>query len=202
MYCPRCGSQNTDATKFCRQCGLPLAQVSDYVAAGGTGALARPTGPPSLPETSEMLALKQQRILTILGVCIAPVVFAILADEVFRVGDIAGLPFLLVPIGIVWARFRYKMQLRRMQERQLQEYYAQQHQSMPQQAMPQQGPTPKLIIQPQTDPSQLAQLAQLAQSAQSAQSAQMDAPRTNPLPEASPGSVVEDETRKFPEQRG
>jgi hypothetical protein len=196
MYCPRCGSQNTDATKFCRQCGLPLAQVSDYVAAGGTGALARPTGPPSLPETSEMLALKQQRILTILGVCIAPVVFAILADEVFRVGDIAGLPFLLVPLGIVWARFRYKMQLRQMQERQLQEYYAQQHQSIPQQAIPQQAPTPKLIIQPQTDPSQLAQ------SAQSAESAQTDAPRTNPLPEASPGSVVEDETRKFPEQRG
>jgi hypothetical protein len=54
-----------------------------------------------------MLALKQQRTLTILGVCIAPIVFAILADEVFRVGDIAGLPFLLVPLGIVWARFRY-----------------------------------------------------------------------------------------------
>ena len=202
MYCPRCGSQDTDATKFCRQCGLPLAQVSDYVAVGGTGALARPSPPPPLPETSEMLALKQKRTLTILSVCIAPIVFAILADEVFRVGDIAGLPFLLVPLGIVWARFRYKMQLRQMQERQLQEYYAQQHQPAPQQAMPQQAPTPKLIIQTQTDPSQLAQLAQLAQSAQSAQSAQTDAPRTNPLPEASPGSVVEDETRKFPEQRG
>jgi len=173
---------------------LPLTQVGDYVATGGTGTLAQP--PPPLPETSEMLALKQQRILTVLGVCIAPVIFAILADEVFRVGDIAGLPFLLVPLGIVWARFRYKMQLRQMQERQLQEYYAQQHQSIPQQAIPQQAPTPKLIIQPQTDPSQLAQ------SAQSAESAQTDAPRTNPLPEASPGSVVEDETRKFPEQRG
>jgi hypothetical protein len=187
MFCPRCGSQNTDATKYCRQCGLPLAQVSDYVAAGGTGAIARPPAPP-LPETSEMLALKQQRILTILGVCIAPIVFAILADEVFKFGDLAGIPFLLVPIGIVWARFRYKMQLRRLQERQLQEYYAQPHQPMPQQA-----PTPKLIIQPQTDPSQVAQAAQVAQ---------VDAPKTNPLPEQSPGSVVEDETRKFPEQRG
>ena len=187
MYCPRCGSQNTDATKFCRQCGLPLAQVCDYVATGGTGALARPTAPPPLPETSEMLALKQQRTLTILGVCIAPIVFAILADEVFRVGDIAGLPFLLVPLGIVWARFRYKMQLQRMQERHLHEYYAQQHQPAPQPA-----PTPKLIIQPPTDPSQLGQLAQ---------SAHVDAPRTNPLPEASPGSVVEEETRKFPEKR-
>ena len=106
MYCPRCGSQDADATKFCRQCGLPLAQVSDYVATGGTGAIARPAAPPPLPETSEMLALKQQRILTIMGVCIAPIVLAILADEAFRVGDLAGLPFLLVPIGIVWARFR------------------------------------------------------------------------------------------------
>jgi hypothetical protein len=198
MYCPRCGSQNTDATKFCRQCGLPLAQVSDYVAAGGTGAIVRPPAPPPpLPETSEMLALKQQKTLTILGVCIAPVVFAILANEVFKFGDISGIPFFLVPIGIVWARFRYKMQLRRLQERQLQEYYAQYHQPMPQQA-----PTPKLILQPQTDPSQLAQSAQSAQLAQSAQSAQVDAPKTNPLPDPSPGSVVEDETRKFPEQHG
>ena len=189
MYCLRCGSQNTDATKFCRQCGLPLAQVSDYVAAGGTGAIARPPAPPPLPETSEMLALKQQRTLTILGVCIAPVVFAIFTNEVLKFGDLAGIPFLLVPIGIVWARFRYKMQLRRLQERQLQEYFAQQYQPAQQQAM-----TPKLIIQPQTDPSQSAQ------SAQSAQLAQVDAPKTNPLPEQSPGSVVEDETRKFLER--
>ncbi|HMB26879.1 MAG TPA: zinc ribbon domain-containing protein [Blastocatellia bacterium] len=191
MFCPRCGSQNTDATKYCRQCGLPLAQVSDYVAAGGTGAIHRPPAAPPLPETSEMLALRQQRILTILGVCIAPVVFAILANEVFKFGDISGIPFLLVPIGIVWARFRYKMQLRRLQERQFQEYYAQHHQPMPQQA-----PTPKLIIQPQTDPSQVGQVGQVAQLAQ------VDAPKTNPLPDPSPGSVVEDETRKFPEQHG
>lgn len=188
MYCPRCGSQNTDATKFCRQCGLPLAQVMDYVAAGGTGALAQASAPqpaPLLPETSEMLALKQQRALTILGVCISPIVLAILANEVLGMGDISGIPFLLVPIGIVWARFRYKMQLRRMQERQLQEYYANQqyHQQMPQQA-----PTPKLILQPPSDQQQLAQLAQV------------DAPRTNPLAEPSHGSVVEDETRKFSER--
>jgi uncharacterized membrane protein YvbJ len=113
MYCPRCGSQNTDATKFCRQCGLPLTQVMDYVAAGGTGALAHPPSPPPLPETSEMLALKQKRILTILSVCIAPVVFAIIA-EALKVGDIAGIPFLLVPVGIVWAAFHYRMQLRRL----------------------------------------------------------------------------------------
>jgi hypothetical protein len=184
MYCPRCGSQNTDATKFCRQCGLPLAQVMDYVAAGGTGALAQAPSPqpaPTLPETSEMLSLKQKKILTILGVCIAPIIFGIIGSEMLGLGDIAGIPFLLVPLGIVWAAFHYKTQLRRLQERQLQEYYA--HQQYQQQA-PQQAPTPKLILQPPSDQPQLAQL---------------NAPRTNPLAEPSRGSVVEDETRKFPE---
>jgi hypothetical protein len=202
MYCPRCGSQNTDTTKFCRQCGLPLAQVMDYVSTGGTGALAKPPyspPPPPLIETSEMLALKHKRVLMTLSVCIAPVIFAILSDEVFKASDIAGIPFLLIPIGIVWVRFHYRMQLRRLQERQLQEYYAHQQyqqsmpqqampqQAMPQQAMPQQAPAPKLIIQM---PSNQAPVGQ----------PQFDAPRTNPLAEPSHGSVIEDETRKFPER--
>jgi hypothetical protein len=170
---------------------LPLAQVSDYVAAGGTGALARPPyepPPPPLIETSEMLALKHKRTLMTLSVCIAPVIFAILADEVFKMGDIAGIPFLLIPIGIVWARFHYRLQLRRLQERQLQEFYA--HQQY--QQAPQQTPGPKLIIQApsnQTAPGQTPY-----------GQPQLNAPRTNPLDEPSRGSVVEDETRKFQER--
>lgn len=200
MFCPRCGSQNTDATKFCRQCGLPLAQVMDYVATGGTGALARAPAPPPLPpppmlETAEMLALKHKRVLTILSICIAPVILAIFADSVFGLGDLAGIPFLLIPVGIVWAKFRYRMELRRLQERQLQDYYNYQqsmHQQTmpqpvtPQPAMPQQGPAPKLIIQAPSNPAPIGQ-------------PQSDAPRTNPLAEPSRGSVIEDETRRLPE---
>jgi hypothetical protein len=187
MYCPRCGSQNTDATRFCRQCGLALAQVMDYVSTGGTGALAQPPyqppPPPPLIETSEMLALKHKRTLMILSICIAPIIFAIIADAL-NIDDIAGIPFILIPIGIVWAKFRYKMQLRRLQERQLQEFYERQQ---PQQPMPQQATGPKLIIQA---PSTQVPLGQ----------PQIDAPRTNPLAEPSRGSVIEDETRKFPER--
>ena len=198
MYCPRCGSQNTDTTKFCRQCGLSLVQVMDYVAAGGTGALTRPPyqppPPPPLIETSEMLALKNKKTLTILSICIAPIIFAILSDELFHSSTLVPMPFMLIPIGIVWAKFRYRMQLRRLQERQLQEYYAHQQyqQSMPQQAMPQQAPAPKLVIQTPSGqaPSNQAPFGQ----------PQLDAPRTNPLGEPSHGSVVEDETRKFSER--
>src|SRR5262249_58194537 len=127
-----CGTQTTETTKYCRQCGLPLAQVTGYVATGGTGSLTQTPGysapPPfQFTETSEMLALKQKKIMTILSISIAPVLFAIIASEMFKVGDLAGIPFLLVPLGVAWAVFRYKTQLRQLQERQLQQYYAQHH---------------------------------------------------------------------------
>jgi hypothetical protein len=139
-----------------------------------------------------MLALRHKRILTILSVCISPIILAIFLSDIPWIDDFAGIPFLLVPIGIAWAMFRFKMRLRQLQERQLREYYANQQ--------PQQATGPKLVIQapsvqPPSGQPELAQLTQLTQLAQ------LDAPRTNPLAEPSHGSVIEDETRKFPEPR-
>lgn len=192
MFCPRCGMQNTETTKYCRQCGLALQQITGYLATGGTGSLTPPVNvapppPPQFPETSEMLALRQKRTMTILGVCIAPIILAIISDSFFRVGDLEGIPFLLVPLGIMWASFRYKTQLRRLQEQQIQQYY--ERQQYYQQAPPQ-APTPKLIFQSPVGPSGQAPVEQ----------PQLNAPRTNPLTEVSRGSVIEDETRKLPEQ--
>lgn len=180
MYCPRCGSQNTETTKYCRQCGLPLQQISGYVATGGTGALAQPpaySAPPPvhLAETAEMQALKQKRIMTILSVCIAPIIFAVISKNVLHLDELVAIPFLLVPLGIMWASFRYKTQLRRLQERQMREHYAQRQYEQP---------APQPPFQSQACQSQL------------------NAPGTNPLAEISQGSIVEDETRKLPEQRG
>jgi Ca2+/Na+ antiporter len=139
-------------------------------------------------ETAEMQALKHKRTLMVLSVCIAPIILSIFLNNIPWIDEFTGVLFLLVPIGIVWARLRYKMELRQLQERQLQEYYAHQQyqQSMPQQAMPQQATGPKLIIQAPSNQGPLVQ-------------PQSDAPRTNPLAEPSHGSVIEDETRKFPE---
>lgn len=188
MFCPRCGTQNPETTKFCRQCGLGLASLTGYVATGGTGAL---TGPPSsmsgpmaappvpiqLPETSEMLALKQKRAMTILACAILPVVLTIIGEEAFNVGDILAATFLLIPLGITWAIYHYKTQLRRLQEEQMRQYYA---------GAPQSGYAPPM-------PAFQAPPAQ----------PQLAPPPTNRFHVAAPGqgSVIEDETRKLPIER-
>ena len=171
-----------------------MAQISGYVATGGTGALTPPpsySAPPPPPfqftETAEMLALKQRKILTILSVAIAPVIFAIIGGGMLNLEEIAAIPFMLVPIGIAWAVFRYRTQLRQLQESQVQQYYAQ-HQL---QYTAQQASGPQFnsqFIQPQAAQPQAVQ-------------SQLNAPRTNPLDQPARGSIVEDETRKFPEQR-
>jgi zinc ribbon protein len=180
MFCPRCGSQNAETIKFCRQCGLPLQQISSFVASGATGALQHPPAQPaqaSMPllESSEMLALKQKRIMTILAICIAPVMIAILGQEFFKLGDISGIPFLLVPIGIMWAVFRFKLKIRQLEEEQLK-----QRQAIQQAIYPQSTPQSTFASQPQQ--------------------AHLPSPETNPLDAANtvPSSVVEDETRKLP----
>lgn len=186
MYCPRCGAQNLDTTKFCRQCGLSLQQVVSYVATGGTGSLTTPppvatyNAPPPVPlqlpnlESSDILALRQKRILTILSICIFPIFIAILANSIPGVDDLAGLPFLFVPIGITWAMYHFKIKIRKLEEEKLQQLYAQFQQ-----------PGAPTTGQPMF-------------SAQSAP--QLPSQITNPLSVANPaqGSVIEDETRKFP----
>lgn len=172
MYCPRCGTANTETIKFCRQCGLPIAQVSGFVASGGTGALVSPptmqspSMPVQLAETSEMLALKQKRIMTIMAMIFLPIILAIIGEELFNAGEVFAATFLLIPLGITWAIYHYKTQLRRLQEQQIQQHFVAQQPVYHPPAKP--APIPQPMFQGQLSP-----------------------PPTNPL------SVVEDETRRF-----
>ncbi|MDX2034301.1 MAG: zinc ribbon domain-containing protein [Blastocatellia bacterium] len=184
MFCPRCGTQNPEATKFCRQCGLGLASLTGYVATGGTGALtvpppAAPPVPVQLPETSEMIALRQKRALTILASIFLPMICTILAEETANQGDVFSVSFLLIPFGITWAIYQYKAQLRRLQEEQLRQYYG----GAPQAAYPPPVPAPAF----QAPPAQ----------------PQLAPPPTNRFNVAAPGrgSVIEDETRQLPIER-
>ena len=188
MYCPRCGTANTETIKFCRQCGLPIAQVGSFVASAGTGALVsppqmntiqqQPPVPIQLAETSEMLALKQKRILTIMAMILFPPLLAIVGEEIANAGEIFAATFLLIPLGVTWAIYHYKTQLRRLQEKQIQQHFApnQPVYQQPTQSVGQSASVPKPLFQGQLSP-----------------------PPTNPLNVANPipSSVVEDETQRF-----
>jgi hypothetical protein len=160
-----------------------MAQVSGFVASGGTGALISPPPvqtpniPIQLAETSEMLALKQKRILTILAMILLPIVATIIGEEAFNAGEGFAVMFLLIPLGVTWAFYHYKTQLRRLQEKQIQQHFASQQ---PMYHQPGQGFQPSPIPQPMFQ-------------------GQLTPPPTNPLNVANPtpSSVVEDETRRF-----
>lgn len=188
MYCPRCGSPNTDTTKFCRQCGLGLTQVTGYVASGGTAQL--PTSPaqnPSNPlaKATDGMTPKQKMILTILLLVFSPAIFGTLGG-VTGLGELggalAGISAVLMPIGIVFTVMRYKAQQRRLQEAQQQMYP-----QMPMQTMMPPYPQPHGLPQPGQQPVQYTTHQPTYQTAP---------PPTNPI--KPPSSVTEDETRRLP----
>lgn len=192
MYCPRCGSANTETIKFCRQCGFSLAHISGLVTgSGNTGQLPpspmqpsmqspmQPIAPIPLGETSAMLALRQKRILTILAMLLLPIMAAIIAEEAFNAGEVMAVFFLLIPLGVTWAIYHYKTEMRRLQEQQLQQHYA-----------------PPASLYPQV--GQVGQAAQGFPAAYQAP-AQLSPPTTNPL--GVQASVIEDETQKLPHKR-
>lgn len=204
MFCPRCGSQNTDTTKFCRQCGLAMTQVTGYVASGGTGSLVPPPAmhapaPPvqasrnPISKLTEGMTPKQKKVLAILGFVFLPGFFAV-ADIEFMV-PIAGVFMIL---GIVWASIYFKNQERRLQN---QQFWQQQQELMQQMQTPgQPGSLPypaQRPIQQSVQPTQYQQpVYQPPRAPQAPQAPQVQSPPpTNPL--RGPGSVVEDETRRL-----
>lgn len=162
MFCPRCGSQNTDTTKFCRQCGLPMTQVTGYVSTGGTSQLV-PQGGRSNPleKVTAGLNPKQKMVLKILLFVFSPAILAAMGLE--NLAPIAGV---LMIIGIVWSVFSYKAEVNRG--------YA---------------PPPPLPPQAEYLPPLPPQAYQEAP------------PPTNRFAGQPQPSVIEDETRKLPNEK-
>ena len=174
MFCPRCGSQNPDTTKFCRQCGLGLQPVTGYVASGGTSSLQPPSRSGDvISKAVDGLTPKQQMILLIMMFAMSPAILGTLG-----LGRLSGISAVLIPIGIVFAVMRYKAQERRWKEM----MKAQQQQMPP--ATPYELPQAVQQPVPQTRPQQPVYQ-------------QPSSPPTNPL---GPNSVTEDETRRLPGQ--
>lgn len=177
MFCPRCGSPNPDTTKFCRQCGLGLQQVTGYVASGGTAPLPQPQPRPGdiISKATDGLTPKQQMILLIMLMAMSPAIFGTLG-----MGSLSGISAVLMPIGIVFAVMRYKAQQRKLQQMMAQQMYQ---------------PMQPQIMQPPVAPYSLPPVAQQPIPQNYQPPVYQPSPPTNPLKPQS--SVTEDETRRL-----
>lgn len=177
MYCPRCGTQAIETTKFCRSCGLSMTPVTTYVATGGTAPLTPPTAPmDSTPMSTAKgfwakLPPHQQMVASILAF-----IFAIPFLGVFAGGRLAGMAAILMPLGIVWSILYFRAKQREQEQR------LHQHQ-----------PTAQMYTPPQSTAQQATY--------------QVPPPplRTNPLTDTPPprqhvpNSVTEEETQRLPQ---
>lgn len=200
MFCPRCGSQNPDSTKFCRQCGLPLAQLTGYVTSGGTGTLATPPPPmtPTQPTTpipaqhianlTEGMTPKQKMVLAIL--CF---VFAVPLLNMLGLEPLAKIASVLMAPGILWSIFHFKAQARRLEQQQMQMQIQMQ---MPPYQAPYQVPY-QALPQPQQPPVQPPVYYPAQQPMpQPVYQPPVAPPPSNPLGDTR-GSVTEEDTRRL-----
>jgi hypothetical protein len=114
MFCPRCAAPISEQLKYCRGCGLPVSQVTSYVASGGTQDLVRPQVTHYSPPADSSLTPLQKMILKIVAVCLAPPFVAAFAALLDLPPELAMFPAIFLPFGILIASFQYRSQKRRL----------------------------------------------------------------------------------------
>jgi len=156
MFCPKCGVQIAETTKYCKSCGMSLAPVMDFVASGGNS----PLGSSWWTNALSGFSPAHKIWLVALALIFAPFLLVAL--------------LFIVPIAIVWMLLQHGGQKRfQVAPTEIQPGYFQPPEGR-------QAPTNPLYgSQPQ---------------------AQAPALQTGSLISKTPGSVIEDETRRLQNQ--
>ena len=182
MYCPRCGAPNTETTKFCRQCGLALMEVTNYVATGGTSPL-RPQVPTATDLTGGF-SPSQKMGLAIAAIATSPAWTAVLGRPFGLHSSLPAICAVLMPIAIPLAVIYFRNQAKRLAQMNLQ----------PQAYAP---PQPQIYAPPQ--PQAWLQAPVMPVSSVPSTETPRTTPNTNPFAQQ-PVSIIEDETKRLPNQ--
>ena len=187
MYCPRCGAPNTETTKFCRQCGLALMEVTNYVATGGTASL-MPPAPPSA-ELAGSFTPNQKMGLAITAIVTSPAWTAVLTQPFGLQGRIPAICAVLMPVAIPAAVIYFRNQAKRLAQMnpRPQTFVS----TAPQMYAPQQPQAPQ--------PQAWLQASVMPVSAVPSSETPRTTPNTNPFAQQ-PVSIIEDETKRLPNQ--
>ncbi len=123
MYCPRCGTQLTEAPKFCRSCGLPMLPVNDYVNSGGTTPMQQIVYEPE-PASNNPIARfwnkfepKQQMTMMILLCAFSTPILAVIGDSIGIVEKLVPLAGILTPVGIIFSVMYFKAKQKELERR-------------------------------------------------------------------------------------
>jgi hypothetical protein len=114
MFCPRCAAPINEQLKFCRGCGLPVSQVTSYVASGGTQDLVRPQLTPESPPAHSSMTPLQKMVLKVVALLLAPAFVAAFAALIGLPPELAMFPAIFLPFGLLIAVFQYRSQKRRL----------------------------------------------------------------------------------------
>jgi hypothetical protein len=206
MFCPRCGAPNPETTKFCRQCGLGLTQVSSYVSTGGTAQLTPSTPSPASPiaQITATYTPKQKMILSILCLIFLPGFLAVMSDFIGLADALVPVAGIFMCIGIPWAVIHFRNQQRLLDQQQWQAQMQMQQMQMGVPLPPIAPPVQHYLQPPTQQPVQMPVQQSQAYVPQPVYHApqpapQPNTPNTNPLGTA-PGSIIEDETRRLQNQ--
>lgn len=179
MYCPRCGAPNTETTKFCRQCGLALIEVTNYVATGGTSALTSPAPQPA--ELAGSFSPNQKMGLAIAALATSPAWTAVLSQAAGLPKFMPAICAILLPITIPAVVIYFRNQAKRLA---------------------QMNPPPQMYAQPQMyappQPQAWLQAPVMPVSVVPSSETPRQTPNTNPFAQAIPASIIEDETKRLP----
>lgn len=97
MYCPHCGKQIPDNTKFCRYCGAE--QTRGTAAAGEPFVYAEPSGAPQAPQARQP---KERVGAGILGALLGSLVGVVVMLLLDRLGYVSSLSGIIMLAGAVW----------------------------------------------------------------------------------------------------
>jgi hypothetical protein len=103
MFCPGCGSENSEATRFCRSCGLTLEEVSQALqnATNPTGEHENRRSPLARGSTGWQNPVIYALLLVLLGI-----VLAIVGDKVVGVQELKDIGSVVSLLGVGLLGFR------------------------------------------------------------------------------------------------
>ncbi len=123
MYCPRCGTQLSEAPKFCRSCGLPMLAVNDYVNTGGAMPMSQivqeeaPTSNNPIARFWNKFEPRQQMTMTILLCAFSTPILAIAGDTIGFLEKLVPLAAILTPVGIIFSVMYFKAKQKELERR-------------------------------------------------------------------------------------